>query len=404
MAKDNVFYVRLLGEIEVKYKGNIISEKTTRSKKVWNLLAYIVMHKDRLLLQSDIMDNIWPEDTSTNPVSALKTSLFRIRALLSELTSDDEEFIISSRGAYRWNTDIECKIDAIEFEKLCEMSEEHKLDIDAKIAILEEAINMYYGDFLKRFANDLWVIPLITHYHSLYVEKVKILLSLLDQKGRYVDMQKYALNAIRIESYDEKIHSYVVKAFMMLDNNTAAIAHYNKASKILLANLGIQPSKELRGLYLEILKKQKSLETNLDLIIDDLKEAEYQKGAFICDYGIFKETYKIVTRQAARFNRTVSIVLMTVCESNGELPDLNTLNKVMEKLGLVIKHDLRRGDVISKYSGAQFVIMLPDAKYKDAIMITNRIIKSYYHYNRKSLIQIKYNISEIKFEEDKQGE
>ena len=140
----------------------------------------------------------------------------------------------------------------------------------------------------------------------------------------------------------------------------------------------------------------------MDLIIDDLKEAEYQKGAFICDYGIFKETYKIVTRQAARFNRTVSIVLMTVCESNGELPDLNTLNKVMEKLGLVIKHDLRRGDVISKYSGAQFVIMLPDAKYKDAIMITNRIIKSYYHHNRKSLIQIKYNINEIKFDEDKQ--
>lgn len=402
MTKDNVFYVRLLGEIEVKYKGNIISEKTTRSKKVWNLLAYIVMHKDRLLLQSDIMDNIWPDDASTNPVSALKTSLFRIRGLLSELATDGEEFIISSRGAYRWNTDIECKIDAIEFEKLCEQSEGSNLNSDEKIAILEEAINMYYGDFLKRFANDLWVIPLITHYHSLYVEKVKRLLSLLDQKGRYVDMQKYALNAIRVESYDEKIHAYVVKAFMMLDNNTAAIAHYNKASKILLANLGIQPSKELRGLYLEILKKQKSLETNLDLIIDDLKEAEYQKGAFICDYGIFKETYKIVTRQAARFNRTVSIVLMTVCESNGELPDLNTLNKVMEKLGLVIKHDLRRGDVISKYSGAQFVIMLPDAKYKDAIMITNRIIKSYYHHNRKSLIQIKYNINEIKFDEDKQ--
>ena len=123
MTKDNVFYVRLLGEIEVKYKGNIISEKTTRSKKVWNLLAYIVMHKDRLLLQSDIMDNIWPDDASTNPVSALKTSLFRIRGLLSELATDGEEFIISSRGAYRWNTDIECKIDAIEFENLCEQSE-----------------------------------------------------------------------------------------------------------------------------------------------------------------------------------------------------------------------------------------------------------------------------------------
>ncbi|MBE5934774.1 MAG: diguanylate cyclase [Lachnospiraceae bacterium] len=397
---NNVFYVRFLGEINVTYKGKTISEKTTRSKKIWNLLAYIIMHKNRVLLQSDIMDSIWPDDASTNPVSALKTSLFRIRGLLEEVAVDNEEFILSSRGAYRWNSDIECKVDAIEFEELCLKSEDKTLTDDERIVILEEAINMYYGDFLKRFANDLWVIPLITHYHSLYVDKIKILLGLLDDKQRYSDMQKHALNAIRIESYDEKIHSYVVKAFMKLDNNTAAIAHYNKASKILLANLGVQPSNELRSLYLEILNKQKSLETNLDKIIDDLKEAEYQKGAFICDYGIFKETYKIVTRQAARFHRTVSIVLITVCESNGELPALNILDKVMERLGNVIKHDLRRGDVVSKYSGAQFVIMLPDAQHKDAIMITNRIIKSYYHHNRKSLLQLKYNISEIKFDED----
>ena len=60
-----------------------------------------------------------------------------------------------------------------------------------------------------------------------------------------------------------------------------------------------------------------------------------------------------------------SIVLFTVCEPSGETPDLNVLDKVMEKLGAVIKHDLRRGDVISKYSGAQFVIMLPDARYAE---------------------------------------
>ena len=359
------------------------------------------MHKNKVLLQSDIIDNIWPDDTSTNPVSALKTSLFRIRALLDEIAVDGEEFILSSRGAYRWNTNIECSIDAIEFEKLCTKSEDKSLSTENIIAILEEAIDMYNGDFLKRFANDLWVIPLITHYHSLYVEKIKILLELLDEKQMYEDMQRHALNAIRIESYDEKIHSYVVKAFMKQNNNTAAIAHYNKASKILLANLGVQPSKELRNLYLEILNKQKSLEINIDKIIDDLKEAEFQKGAFMCDYGIFKETYKIVTRQAARFHRNVSIVLFTLCESNGETPDLNILDKVMERLGAVIKHDLRRGDVISKYSGAQFVIMLPDATYSDAVMITNRIIKSYYHFNRRSLMQLKYNISEIKFEEDK---
>ena len=399
--KKDIFYVKLLGELEISYKGKNISEKSSKAKKIWNLLAYIVMHKNRLLLQTDLIDTIWTEDENSNPKSSLKTAMYRIRAMLSELAVDNEEFIISSRGAYSWNTDIKCNVDAIEFERLCVESEQQNLNYDERIKLLKTAIDMYEGDFLKRFASDLWVIPLITHYHSMYVDKIKDLLMLLEQDKRYEEMEKYALNAIRIESYDEKIHCYLVKAFTKQGNNTAAIAHYNKATKILLANLGVQPSAELRNLYLDVLKTQKSLETNLDKIIDDLKEAEFQKGAFICDYGIFKETYKIVTRQAARSNRSVSIVLITVCDSHGELPDLNILDKVMEKLVIVIRDDLRRGDVVSKYSGAQFVIMLPDARYNDAVKITERIIRSYYKSNRKSLLQFKYKIDEIKLDAKK---
>lgn len=400
MSKD-IFYVKLLGELELSYKGKVISEKSSKAKKIWNLFAYIVMHKNRLLLQTDLIDTIWPEDENSNPKSSLKTSLYRIRAMLEELSVSGEEFILSSRGAYSWNNDIECRVDAIEFEELCDKSEKADISNKQKIEILKKAIDMYQGDFLKRFAGDLWVIPLITHYHSLYVEKVKCLLELLDGCKEYQAMEQYALDAIRIESYDEKIHCYLVKSFMKQGNNTAAIAHYNKATKILLANLGVQPSEELRNLYLEVLKTQKSLETNLDIIIEDLKEAEFQKGAFVCDYGIFKETYKIVTRQAARSNRSVSIVLITVCDSHGELPDLNVLDVVMEKLVVVIRDDLRRGDVVSKYSGAQFVLMLPDATYKDAGKITERIIRSFYKSNRRSLLQFKYKINEIKLNSNK---
>ena len=401
--KKDTFYVKLLGELEISYKGKSISEKSSKAKKIWNLLAYIVMHKNRLLLQTDLIDTIWTEDENINPKSSLKTSMYRIRAMLSELAVDNEEFIISSRGAYSWNTEIECNVDAVEFERLWIESEKKGLSNEEQITILKQAIDMYEGDFLKRFASDLWVIPLITHFHSLYVDKIKNLLMLLEKEKRYEDMEQYALNSIRIESYDEKIHCYLVKAFTKQGNNTAAIAHYNKATKILLANLGVQPSAELRNLYLDVLKTQKRLETNLDRIIDDLKEAEYQKGAFVCDYGIFKETYKIVTRQAARSNRSVSIVLITVCDSHGELPDLNVLDQVMEKLVIVIRDDLRRGDVVSKYSGAQFVIMLPDARYKDAEKITERIIRSYYKSNRKSLLQFKYKIDEIKLDAKKEN-
>lgn len=121
--KEDIFYVKLLGELEISYKGKKISEKASKAKKIWNLLAYIVMHKNRLLLQSDLIDTIWSVDENNNPKSSLKTAMYRIRAMLSELAVDNEEFIISSRGAYSWNTEIECKVDSIEFERICLESE-----------------------------------------------------------------------------------------------------------------------------------------------------------------------------------------------------------------------------------------------------------------------------------------
>ena len=91
--KKDTFYVKLLGELEISYKGKSISEKSSKAKKIWNLLAYIVMHKNRLLLQTDLIDTIWTEDENINPKSSLKTSMYRIRAMLSELAVDNEEFI-----------------------------------------------------------------------------------------------------------------------------------------------------------------------------------------------------------------------------------------------------------------------------------------------------------------------
>ena len=67
----------------------------------------------------------------------------------------------------------------------------------------------------------------------------------------------------------------------------------------------------------------------------------------------------------------------------------------MKRLLDAINASLRRGDVVAKYSGAQYVILLPDITYEDGSMVMERIIKQYYHANRRSVLRMKYKLEQI---------
>ena len=116
----------------------------------------------------------------------------------------------------------------------------------------------------------------------------------------------------------------------------------------------MRPSQDLRELYNEIMSVEKSLETDLETIQDDLREAAARPGAFVCEYGFFREAYRLEARRAARSGTSVHIALITVSLPDGGVPPLSVLATTMDQLQEVLTGSLRRGDVVSKYSGAQF--------------------------------------------------
>ena len=50
----------------------------------------------------------------------------------------------------------------------------------------------------------------------------------------------------------------------------------------------------------------------------------------------------------------------------------------MEKLPPLLRGNLRRGDVISRCSVSQFVIMLPQANYENSCMVAERLTGAFY--------------------------
>lgn len=384
--------ITLLGGFTMNVDEEILTDEVNRSQKIWNVLSYLIVHRDRNVPQSEFIEQFWPDENSSNPVNALKTLLYRVRAMLEPLFGADIDPILSQRGSYSWNRAIECSVDADEFERLCQKAAEARLSDEKRMDLYRRADALYRGDFLPKLSNELWTIPITARYHNLYLKSVKEFAALLEKHEAFEEMAAVCLRASLIDQLDEEIHILIVRALLRQGKDAAALAHYESATDLLYRNLGVRPSQELRALYTEIMAVEKGLETDLEVIQGDLREAAARPGAFVCEYGFFKEAYRLEARRAARSGQSVHVGLITVSLPDGGVPALNVLGATMDQLLQVMVGNLRRGDVVSKYSGAQFVVMLPAANFEDSTMVMERIVSAFYRQHRRNFLKLSYRL------------
>lgn len=387
--------VSMLGGFSLQMEGRTLTDESNRSRKLWSVLAYLILHRDRAVPQAELIDQFWPEEDRANPTNALKTLLFRLRAQLVPLFGEEISPILSRRGGYLWNPSITCLTDTDRFEELCSQAGNIALSASERMELYRQAVALYQGDFLPRLNDQVWVVSLSAHYHARYLAAVKDYAALLERAEEYRQMQLLCLQASELEPLDEELHTLIIRAMLLQGDNAGALSHYEKSTDLLYRNLGVRPSEKLRKLYDSIMEEEKLLENDLDVIQGSLKEATDRPGAFVCAYGFFKEIYQLEVRRAARAGTCIHLALLTVSLANGAVPPLQTLNVVMDQLQEILLGSLRRGDVISKYSGAQYVVMLPGANFENSTMVMNRIVDRFYQRHRHSYLKISYKLRDL---------
>lgn len=370
--------VSLLGGFALEVDGASLTDDINRSLKLWSVLAYLTLHRERAVPQSEFIELFWPDDHSSNPVNALKTLLYRIRAMLEPLFGQEIQPILSQRGAYIWNPAVGCTLDIDRFEELCRLGGDTQRTAEERMTSYREAVELYKGDLLPKLSHQMWLVPMAVRYHTAYIAAVKDFAVLLDEAALYEEMHEVCARASDLDNLDEGLHTLIVRALLRQGKDAAALEHYEKATDLLYRNLGVRPSEELRSLYKEIMATEKTLETDLGVIMNDLREAAARPGAFVCEYGFFKEAYRLEVRRAIRSGTCVHLCLITVSLPDGGMPQLKVLSNTMDQLLDVLVNNLRRGDVVSKFSGAQYVIMLPAANYEDSNMVMDRVVRAFY--------------------------
>ena len=370
------YEITMFGEFTISNGKEIITDQANRSKKVWTLLEYLIVHRDRAITQKELVDLLWPGNDTKDPINTLKVLMHRVRTLLDELGKDSgKKMIYYKSGAYGWNDELKYSIDTAEFEAILQHGSE--ADKDQKLDYLLQAIRLYQGDFLQKNATEPWIVELSGTYKAKFLQASSEAAEMLFEQHRHTELISLCRHVIKFNPYEETFYLYLLKALVKTQQADKAQEEYRHISELFFREFGITPSEELTAIYKEVVETSHVPEMNLEIIKEKLTE-EPTEGSFYCEFEFFKTIYRLEARSASRTGQSVYIGLMTVMNAKGDdLPNQKTTNRVMDALHETIRRSLRKGDIFTRYSLNQYLIMLPTTTYETSNMVMERIKKAY---------------------------
>lgn len=122
----------------------------------------------------------------------------------------------------------------------------------------------------------------------------------------------------------------------------------------------------------------------------DLMEQIRKPGAYCRDYEAFKSIYRFLERGIIRSRQKASVILLSVVDEVGKslLPDEK--DELMQKLGEDIRTALRIGDVYTRYTSGQYLVLVIDTTGNQADRIAERVKTKFLLEERKKGLLLHY--------------
>jgi len=371
--------IQMLGSFQIEADGVVYDNLATRSRRGVNLIEYLVLQRGRPVSSQRLNRDLWTGRHIESPEGALKTLVSRTRAMLNEISPGLGGCIVSGTGGYRWESQPGVSVDVLRVIAILE-SLERAPQPEARRALTEELVELYKGDLEDAH----WL-------HSQYLEAVYAYVELLRESEAYNRICEVCRKALEIDDLDDQLHILLMDAMVNLNRPSEAMSEYKKVVRRSQRYLDAEPSEDLRESYSRLVEEGKSLKFNLDVIHNELTREEKElSGPYFCDYRAFKEIYNIQIRNLERLSSTMFLgVIMLV--------STNTVAREGGMAGLleILRNNLRKGDIVTRFSDDIVAMLLPTVNYKTGGVVIERIERLFYGEYQASNVVLHARISPL---------
>ncbi len=367
--------IQMMGNFLIYIDEQRVENPVSKSRKGTALVEFLVLHREKPVPNQQLLHSLWPEHAITNPENALKTLVSRMRTLLNQMSPGLGQCIVSDRGAYHWKSLPNMQIDAIELMNLFDALAVER-DPEILRGMYQRVIDLYQGDLFqtgdlegdKGFAQQL---------HNQFLNSIYGYIELLRKAEDYNEICAVCRQALEVDSFDDRLHIELMKAMVSMNRTSDALVQYKHATNMTYRYLGTPPSAEMMAFYQELNRARQSLKNNLEVIRRELTNGSLERGAFVCDYDMFKAIYDLEMRNLERLGTTMFLGIIMVGTDDNTYDSIRQ-DGIMNGLIEILRDNLRKGDIITHFSPSVIALLLPTVNFKTGNMVLERIRKLFY--------------------------
>lgn len=388
--------IRMLGRFAILVNGTDIAPSLSKSRKGLSLLQYLILQEGAAVPNQQLYEVLWPSEESSNPESALKTLVSRMRTILLKHSESLSRCIVTDRGSYRFHTGLGVDVDLFEFRRLSTTLLQKK-DVEPEDGPLyDRVLKLYRGDLLTdSSAQESWAAAYHMELHGAYIRLAGRYVPYLEKQENSDEVIYVSRRVLEIDPFDEQMHIALMNAMLKRGSINEALMQHRHATEIYYKYLGMQPTEAIQEFYKKIISAERALDESLSYICDELKSGSKNVGAFVCEYAIFKEIFNLEVRNLERMDLSVYVMLIMLRAVDGQPIEPMKLNNLMNGLREILRTNLRKGDVVSQFSASQFALLLPMKAKENGAIVMERIRKAFYRQYARSNVVLNYRISDL---------
>jgi DNA-binding SARP family transcriptional activator len=207
---------------------------------IWSaqrLVAFLAL-QDRPLSRSYVAEVLWPETTTVRANANLRSALWRTQRLCRRLIAASTQHLAIAPGVV-----VDVLIAVRRAHRLLGTTATSSDDLDADLCadLSADLLPEWYGD-------DDWVVVERERYLQLRLHALEAMCRRLTEAGRYGEAVEAGLAAVQAEPLRESAHRALIGVHLAEGNRWAAVRQYERCRRLLLDELGVEPSEGLRAL------------------------------------------------------------------------------------------------------------------------------------------------------------
>ena len=394
----DIIRIQMMGTFTIYINEHKADRLVNKSPKGMALMQYLILNRTQSVPTYQILATLWDEEKSANPENALKTLVSRMRALLNQISPGLGKCIVSDRGAYHWENLPGMTVDVYGIERIFEELSSKNEDDAKRRKLYDQLMKLYVGDLLQSSEQYEWALARATALHNKYIVAVYGYVELLKQENNYQEIINVCRSALDVDNFDDRLHMELMSALIKTNRNNEALIQYKHVMHLHYRYLGVQPSEDMQEFYKQIIHAGKTLEFNLESIRNELRESGEQRGAFVCEYAVFKEIFNLQMRNLERLGSTMFLAVVMVSGLSGQPMDAIKQDNIMTGLLEILQQNLRKGDTITRFSPTIYALLLPTVNYTTGNMVMERVKRLFYRKYPNSNVTFNYRVGPLSSE------